>query len=232
MGKFLAAALLAALAPALAAAQAPALPSRADALAREIEPQVVAWRREVHRNPELSYQETATAAMVAKALAAMPGLRVTTGIAKTGVKGVLVGGKPGPVIALRADMDALPVEEKTGLAFASRVKATWRGKESFVAHACGHDAHVAMLLGAASTLSRMRADLAGTVVFLFQPAEEWGGEDGGLPSGATQMVREGVLDDPKVQLVLGQHVGGEAPSGTIRCARARSWRAATTSTSW
>lgn len=216
MGKFLAAALLAAFVPAFAAAQAPALPSRADALAREIEPQVVAWRREVHRNPELSYQETATAAMVAKALAAMPGMRVKTGIAKTGVKGVLVGGKPGPVIALRADMDALPVEEKTGLAFASRVKATWRGKESFVAHACGHDAHVAMLLGAASTLSRMRADLAGTVVFLFQPAEEWGGEDGGLPSGATQMVREGVLDDPKVQFVLGQHVGGEAPSGTIR----------------
>ncbi len=148
MAKPLAAALCAALLPTLAAAQSADLLMRADALARETEPLVIAWRRQVHQNPELSYQETATAAMVAKALAAMPGMRVKTGIAKTGVKGVLVGGKPGPVIALRADMDALPVEEKTGLAFASRVKATWRGKESFVAHACGHDAHVAMLVGA------------------------------------------------------------------------------------
>ena len=217
MGKFPAAVVaIAALLPAAAAAQPPSLAARADALVAKGESQVIAWRRWIHQNPELSYQETKTAATIAGALAAMPGMKVREGIAKTGVKGVLVGGKPGPVIALRADMDALPVEEKTGLAYASVSKAMWRGQESFVAHACGHDAHVAMLLGAADALARMREDLPGTVVFLFQPAEEWGGDDNGTPSGATLMVREGVLADPKVELVLGQHVGGESPSGTIR----------------
>jgi amidohydrolase len=112
-------------------------------------------------------------------------------------------------------MDALPVEEKTGLPFASRTKAMWQGKETFVAHACGHDTHVAMLLGVAQVLSQMRSDLPGTVVFIFQPAEEWG-EAGGVPSGATQMVKAGVLLDPKVDAVLGQHVGFEAPAGSIR----------------
>ena len=216
MGKFPAAVALAALLPIAAAAQVAPLAARADALVAKGESQVVAWRRGIHQNPELSYQETKTAATIAAALAAMPGMKVQQGIAKTGVKGVLVGGRPGPVIALRADMDALPVQEKTGLAFASVSKATWRGQESFVAHACGHDAHAAMLLGAADALSKLREDLPGTVVFLFQPAEEWGGDDNGTPSGATLMVREGVLADPKVELVLGQHVGGESPSGTIR----------------
>ncbi len=215
MGKFRAAFALALLLPGAAAAQAPTLAERATAFVAKYESQVIAWRRWIHQNPELSFQEVKTAETVAAALSAMPGMTVRTGIAKTGVKGVLVGGRPGPVIALRADMDALPVEEKTGLAFASVSKADWRGKESFVAHACGHDAHVAMLLGAADALSRVREDLPGTVVFLFQPAEEWGDADG-TPSGATLMVREGVLQDPKVELVLGQHVGGEAPSGTIR----------------
>jgi len=215
MGKFHAAFALATLLPAAAAGQAPPLAERAMALVTKNESQVVAWRRTIHQNPELSFQEFRTAQTIAAALSAMPGIQVKTGIAKTGVKGVLVGGRPGPVIALRADMDALPVEEKTGLAFASTAKAMWRGKESFVAHACGHDAHVAMLLGAADALSKLREELPGTVVFLFQPAEEWGDADG-TPSGATLMVREGVLLDPKVELVLGQHVGGEAPSGTIR----------------
>ena len=215
MGKFQAVLAFVMLLPGLAAGEATPLAGRAEALVKKNEAQVIAWRRTLHQNPELSFQEFRTAGTVAAALEAMPGMKVQKGIAKTGVKGVLVGGKPGPVIALRADMDALPVEEKTGLPFASVTKAAWRGKESFVAHACGHDAHVAMLLGAADALSKLREDLPGTVVFLFQPAEEWGDADG-TPSGATLMVREGVLNDPKVELVLGQHVGGEAPSGTIR----------------
>jgi amidohydrolase len=115
-------------------------------------------------------------------------------------------------------MDALPVEEKSGLPFASRAKAPWRGRETFVAHACGHDAHVAMLLGAAQVLSQMRSELAGSVVFLFQPAEEWGEADG-TPSGATRMVRDGALVDPKVDAVLGQHVGPEFPPRTIHYRR-------------
>ena len=194
------------------------LATRAEALIDRVEPRVVEWRRHIHANPELSYQEVKTAEYVAAALRAMPGMEVKTGLARTGVKGVLRGAKPGPVIALRADMDALPVEEKSGLPFASKVKTTWRGRESFVAHACGHDTHVAMLLGAAHVLSQLRAELTGSVVFLFQPAEEWGEADG-VPSGATLMVRDGALADPKVDAVLGQHIGPEVPSRTIQYRR-------------
>jgi amidohydrolase len=201
------------------AARAQLPPERLDGLLAAVEPQVIAWRRQIHANPELSYQETQTAATIAAALRAMPGVEVRTGIARTGVKAVLRGGKPGPVVALRADMDALPVEEKSGLSFASRVKTDWRGRESFVAHACGHDTHVAMLLGAARVLSEVREELPGTVVFLFQPAEEWGEHDG-IPSGATLMVREGALADPKVEAVLGQHIEASAPAGTIRYRKA------------
>jgi amidohydrolase len=196
-----------------AADAAPA--ERARLLVAAGEPRVIEWRRHLHANPELSYEEYRTAAYIAAALGAMPGIEVTTGLAKTGVKGVLRGARPGNVVALRADMDALPVEEKSGLPFASKAKTTWRGKESFVAHACGHDTHVAMLLGAAEVLSRIRDDLSGTVVFLFQPAEEWGEADG-IPSGATRMVRDGALTNPQVDVVLGQHIGAEAPSGTLR----------------
>ncbi len=192
--------------------------ARASTLIDAVEPRVIEWRRHIHSNPELSYEEVKTAAFIAEKLRAMPGMEVKIGIAKTGVKAVLRGGKPGPVVALRADMDALPVEEKSGLAFASKVKAQWQGKESFVAHACGHDTHVAMLLGAAEVFSKMRAELAGTVVFIFQPAEEWGEADG-TPSGATAMVREGVLDNPKVDFVLGQHIGPEIPAGSIQYRR-------------
>jgi amidohydrolase len=197
------------------AAPEPISLARAEPSIDAIAPRVVEWRRHVHSHPELSYQEHNTAQFIASALRAMPGMEVRTGIAKTGVKAVLRGGRPGAVVALRADMDALPVEEKTGLAFASRVTAMWKGKESPVAHACGHDAHVAMLLGVAHVLSQMRDELPGTVVFLFQPAEEWG-EAGDVPSGATLMVKEGALTDPKVDAVFGQHVGFEAPAGTIR----------------
>lgn len=201
-----------------APAAAQDLSTRADALADRAEPRVIEWRRHIHANPELSYQEFKTAEYVAAALRAMPGMEVKTGLAKTGVKAVLRGARPGPVVALRADMDALPVQERSGLPFASTVKTQWRGKESFVAHACGHDAHVAMLLGAAHVLSQLRSELAGSVVFLFQPAEEWGEADG-TPSGATLMVRDGALADPKVDAVLGQHVGPEFPPRTIQYRR-------------
>ncbi len=179
-----------------------------DALVDEVEARVITWRRHIHQYPELSYQEVKTAAYVAEALRAMPGIEIRTGIAKTGIKAVLKGGRPGPVVALRADMDALPVEERNDLPFRSQAKAMWQGKETGVMHACGHDAHVAMLLGAAEVLSRMRAELPGTVVFLFQPAEEGGG-------GAFQMVKEGVMNDPKVDAVFGQHIGSRAPGGLI-----------------
>jgi amidohydrolase len=188
-------------------------PQQVDLWADEVEPRVIAWRRYIHQRPELSYEEVQTAAYVADVLRAMPGIEVHTGIAKTGIKAVLKGGKPGPVIALRADMDALPVEEKTDLPFRSHAKAMWQGQETFVAHVCGHDTHVAMLLGAAEILSTMRADLPGTVVFLFQPAEEWSGQ--GSPSGAFEMVKAGVLDNPRVEAVFGQHIDSSRPGGLL-----------------
>ena len=179
-----------------------------DALADEVEARVIAWRRHIHQYPELAFQEVKTAAYVAEALRGMPGIEVQTGIAKTGIKAVLKGGKPGPVIALRADMDALPVEERNDLPFRSQVKAMWQGRETAIMHACGHDTHVAMLLGAAEILSKMRAELPGTVVFFFQPAEEGGG-------GAYEMVKQGVMENPKVDAVFGQHIGARAPGGVI-----------------
>ena len=191
-------------APAVAAPSA----AKVEAAAKAVQPKVVAWRRDIHENPELGNQEVRTAALIAKELRAL-GIEVRENVGKTGVVGVLKGGKPGKVVALRADMDALPVEEKTGLPFASKVKASWEGRTVPVMHACGHDTHVAMLLGAATVLAGMKKDIQGTVVFLFQPAEE--GPPAGEEGGAKLMIRDGALDNPKVDAVFGIHIGPGDP---------------------
>lgn len=180
--------------------------------ADKIEAKVIAWRRDFHENPELSNRETRTAAIVAKHLKSL-GMQVTTGVAKTGIVGILVGGMPGPVVALRADMDGLPVLENTGLPFASKVKSTYNGIEVPVMHACGHDAHVAILMGVAEILAGMKKDLKGTVKFIFQPAEE--GAPKGEEGGAELMVKEGVLENPKVDAIFGLHVKAQLEVGKI-----------------
>ena len=165
-------------------------------------PKVVAWRRDVHEHPELSGDEVRTSALVAAHLRTL-GMEVTTGVGGHGVVGLLRGGRPGPVVALRADMDALPVEELVDLPFKSKVRATYNGQQVGVMHACGHDNHVAMLMGAAEVLAGMKATLPGTVKFIFQPAEE-GAPNG--EGGAAPMIRAGVLESPKVDAVFGLHV--------------------------
>ncbi len=164
---------------------------------------VVAWRRDIHANPELSNREFRTSELVAEHLQDL-GIEVQTGVAHTGVVGVLEGGKPGPVIALRADMDALPVTEKTGLPYASKVRGEYQGREVGVMHACGHDNHVAILMGAAEVLAAVRDELPGTVKFLFQPAEE--GPPKGENGGAKMMIEEGALQNPQVDAVVGLHI--------------------------
>ncbi|MGH9465207.1 MAG: amidohydrolase [Thermoanaerobaculia bacterium] len=170
-----------------------------------IESKVIAWRRDIHQHPELSNREFRTAALVAAHLEWL-GLAVRTGVAHTGVVGTLVGGQPGPVVALRADMDALPVVEETGLPFASQAVGEYEGRQVGVMHACGHDAHTAILMGVAEVLAGARATLPGTVVFLFQPAEE--GPPGGERGGAGLMIEEGVLAGPPApEAIFGLHVG-------------------------
>ena len=164
---------------------------------------VVAWRRDIHEHPELGNSEVRTAKLVADALRSM-GIDVREKVGKTGVVGVLKGGKPGPVVALRADMDALPVTEEVNLPFKSTVKSTFNGQAVGVMHACGHDAHTAMLLGAAEVLAKGRAELSGTVVFIFQPAEE--GPPAGETGGAPRMIAEGALENPRPEAIFGLHV--------------------------
>ena len=175
-------------------------------------PKVVEWRRDFHQHPELGNRETRTSGIVAAQLKAM-GIEVHTGIAHTGVVGVLRGGKPGPTVALRADMDALPVTERADVPFKSTVTTEYRGEKVGVMHACGHDGHTAILLGAAKVLSGMKSELPGTVVFLFQPAEE--GAPEGEEGGATLMLKEGVFRDYPPQAVFGLHLWAGLNAGTI-----------------
>ena len=193
-------------------AQNVALDARIAQLATQEESKVIAWRRDIHEHPELGNQETRTAALIAAHLKKL-GIEVQTGVARTGVVGILRGGKPGPVVALRADMDGLPLTESNDLPFASKVKTTYLGQPVGVMHACGHDTHVAMLMGAAEVLSQVKADLPGTVKFIFQPAEE--GSVPGTEGGAKLMVKEGVLDKPKVDAVFGVHIQAQTEVGTL-----------------
>jgi amidohydrolase len=180
--------------------------------ADNIEQKVIAWRHDIHQNPELGNREVRTAALVAKHLQSL-GMEVKTNVAVTGVVGILKGGKPGPVVALRADMDALPVEEKTNVPFASKVKTIYNGQETGVMHACGHDGHVAILMGVAEILAGMKKDLKGTVMFIFQPAEE--GAPYGEEGGAVLMVKEGVLENPKVDVIFGLHLMSQLEAGKL-----------------
>jgi amidohydrolase len=182
-----------------------------DAMA--MQPKLVEWRRQLHEHPELGNREFNTAAFVAKHLKAL-GLEVQTGIAKTGVVALLKGGKPGPVIALRADMDALPIKERVNIPFASKDSGEYVGQKVAVMHACGHDAHVAMLLGAAYVLVKNKKQIAGTIKFIFQPAEE--GPPPPEPGGASLMVAEGVMENPKVDVVFGMHINSELEIGKIQ----------------
>ena len=202
--------LASALACSMTAATAASLDDSIIAGAARIEPQVIAWRRDFHQHPELSNREVQTSAKVAAHLQALGFDEVHTGIAHTGVVGLLKGGKPGPVVALRADMDALPVQEPPGLPFASTVTADYNGKTVPVMHACGHDAHTAILMGVASVLAGMKAELPGTVAFIFQPAEE--GPPEGEKGGARLMLEEGLMArTQKPGAIFGLHVWPNVP---------------------
>ncbi|HEX3102356.1 MAG TPA: amidohydrolase [Pyrinomonadaceae bacterium] len=183
-----------------------------NAATAKIMPQVVEWRRFIHQHPELGNREFNTSKLIAEQLKKL-GIEVKTGVAKTGVVGILKGGQPGPVIGLRADMDGLPVTERGDLPFKSTVTSEYNGQTVGVMHACGHDSHVAMLLGTATVLSGMKDKIKGTVVFIFQPAEE--GAPVGETGGAADMVKEGVMDNPKVDAVFGIHINAQTEIGKI-----------------
>lgn len=194
-------------------AQTAALTATIDKAAAAIEQEMLEWRRHLHQHPELSNREAETAKYVADKLRSF-GLEPRTNIARHGVVAALKGGRPGGVVALRADMDGLPVTEETGLPFASRAKGEYEGRQVGVMHACGHDTHVAMLLAVAKILSDNRAALPGSVQFIFQPAEE-GAPRGEDPAGAAAMVQAGVLDNPRVDAIFGVHVYANLPTGRI-----------------
>src|SRR6187455_1159384 len=200
----------------VAHADTPGVESNVRKSADAIEKKLIAWRRDIHQHPELGDQETRTAKLVADHLRAL-GLEVRTGVARTGVVGILKGGKLGDTVALRADMDALPVKELVDLPFASKAKQPYLGKEVDVMHACGHDAHTAMLMAAAEVLVGLKAELPGTVLFIFQPAEE--GPSLFEPAadkswGARLMLEEGVFEKTKPDAVFGMHVM-PGPSGEV-----------------
>lgn len=178
-----------------------------------LQPRLTEWRRHIHQNPELGNREYKTAAYIIEQLQGL-GLDIKTGVARTGVVAILKGDKPGPCIALRADIDALPVKERVNLPFASKDSADYGDKRVPVMHACGHDAHVAMLIGAAKVLSSMKKDIKGTIKFIFQPSEE--GPPEGEEGGALLMVKEGVMNNPNVDVIFGMHIESWIPAGDIQ----------------
>lgn len=184
------------------------LDRKIEEIVRAIAPDMVALRRDIHAHPELSLEEKRTAALVADRFKAL-GLEVRTGIGGTGVLAVLRGGKPGPVVGFRADLDALPVTEETGLPFASKERAVRDGREVGVMHACGHDVHTTVLLGVATVLARLKSDIAGTILFVAQPAEEGG-------DGARRMLEDGLFRDVKPAAMFAFHVDDSAPAGVIK----------------
>lgn len=194
-------------------AQNTALKQKVAQKAIALESKVVSWRRDIHQNPELGNREFKTAEKIANHLRSL-GIEVQTNIAKTGVVGVLKGDKPGPVVALRADMDALPVKERVDLPFTSKVESEYNGQKVGVMHACGHDAHVAILMGVAEILASHKSEIKGTVKFIFQPAEE--GPPEGEEGGAELMVKEGVLENPKVDVIFGLHISAQTEVGKIK----------------
>lgn len=183
------------------------------AQASSLQPSLVEWRRYIHQNPELGNREFKTMEYVANHLRKL-GLEVRTNVGKTGIVAVLKGGKPGPVVALRADMDALPVKERVDVPYKSTATAEYNGQTVPVMHACGHDSHVSILMGTAQALVNMKKDVPGTVVFIFQPAEE--GPPGDEEGGAPLMIKEGALDNPKVEAIFGLHINSQTPIGVIR----------------
>jgi amidohydrolase len=191
----------------------PQIDQQINAAAENIEQQVITWRRDFHQNPELSNREFETAKKIAAHLKRL-GLEVQTGVAKTGVVGILKGNNPGKVVALRADIDALPVTERNDLPFKSKVVTEFMGSKTGVMHACGHDTHIAILMGVAEILSKNKDKINGTVKFIFQPAEE--GPPPGEEGGASLMIKEGVLKNPDVDAIFGLHINSGTPVGTIR----------------
>ncbi len=183
-----------------------------DQKAKALLPKVIEWRRHLHQNPELGNREFKTMEYIANHLRSL-GLEVKTGVAKTGVVALLKGGKPGPVIALRADIDGLPIKERVDIPYKSNVIADYLGQQVPVMHACGHDTHVAILMGTAEVLSSMKKDVTGTVKFIFQPAEE--GPPGDEEGGAALMVKEGVMENPKVDAIFGLHISADTEIGKI-----------------
>jgi amidohydrolase len=192
---------------------ASSLTAQIDSAAQALQAQIVDWRRDFHQHPELGNREFRTSAIVAAHLRKLGFDEVRTEVAHTGVVGLLKGGLPGPVVALRADMDALPVAEEVDLPFASKVRTDWNGEQVGVMHACGHDAHTAILMGVAEVLAGLRAGLRGSVKFIFQPAEEMPPE--GEEGGAKMMVEQGAMDNPRPAAIFGLHVTSRLPLGVI-----------------
>ncbi|MFV8393832.1 amidohydrolase [Flavobacterium sp. LB2P6] len=196
-----------------ASAQNTALKAKIAQKAASLESKVITWRRDFHQNPELGNREFKTAEKIAAHLRSL-GIEVQTGVGKTGVVGILKGGKPGPVVALRADIDALPVKERANIPFASKAEGEYNGNLVPIMHACGHDTHIAILMGTAEILAAVKNDLKGTVKFIFQPAEE--GPPEGEEGGAELMIKEGVLNNPKVDVIFGLHINAQTEVGKIK----------------